>query len=88
MSLNKNAGIAISNSTTIGVSNPSGMRFSSDGKKIFITSHSSPRVTQISLNSPYDTSTFKIDEILNLVIDNNSAGEIIKLEELHLVQTV
>ena len=49
MSLNKNAGIAISNFNNNGVSNPSGMRFSSDGKRIFITSHSSPRITQISL---------------------------------------
>ena len=39
ISLNKNAGIAISNSTTNGVSNPSGMRFSPDGKRLFITSH-------------------------------------------------
>ena len=72
MSLNKNAGIAISNSTTIGVSNPSGMRFSSDGKKIFITSHSSPRVTQISLNSPYDTSTHKVVGLFDISASGNN----------------
>ena len=60
ISLNKNAGIAISNSTTNGVSNPSGMRFSPDGKRLFITSHSNPRVTQILLSNPYDTSIFEI----------------------------
>ena len=61
MSLNKNAGIAISNSTTNGVSNPSGMRFSPDGKRIFITSHNKvARITQILLSNPYDTSNLQI----------------------------
>ena len=49
------------------------MSFSKNGKRIFIVQcHSKvARITQISLTSAFDTSTFKIDG--NLVIDNNGS---------------
>ena len=54
--------------TTNGVINPAGMRFSSDGKRIFIISHNDANagITQISLNKAYDTSSFSIDGGLNI----------------------
>ena len=43
--------------------NQSSMRFSSNGKRLFIASHTNTEqsVTQVSLTSPYDTSSFTID---------------------------
>ena len=54
--------------TTNGVTNPAGMRFSSDGKRIFIISHNDANagITQISLSKAYDTSSFSIDGGLNI----------------------
>ena len=67
LSLVTSAGIAITNSQTIGIDNPSGMRFSPDGKRLIITSHSVlQRVTQISLTNAFDTSSFVIDGILQI----------------------
>ena len=60
LSLVLTAGIAVPDSTS-GVDNPSGMKFSSDGKRIFIVGHDSRRISQISLNKAYDTSTFTLD---------------------------
>ncbi|MDA7767946.1 autotransporter outer membrane beta-barrel domain-containing protein [Candidatus Pelagibacter sp.] len=60
LSLVLTAGIAVPD-TTSGVRNPSGMKFSSDGKRIFIVGHDSRRISQISLNKAYDTSTFTLD---------------------------
>ena len=54
--------------------NPSGMRFSPGGKRIFITSHGGTSrlkgVTQISLTRAFDTSSFTIDG--TFVIDTGS----------------
>ena len=60
LSLVLTAGIAVPDSTS-GVDNPSGMKFSSDGKRIFIVGHDSRRISQISLNKAYDTSIFTLD---------------------------
>ena len=60
LSLVLTAGIAVPD-TTSGVNNPSGMKFSSDGKRIFIVGHDSRRISQISLNKAYDTSSFTLD---------------------------
>ena len=74
MSLVTSAGILLTTSDDNGVDNASGMSFSKNGKRIFIVSHAHSkvaRITQISLTSAFDTSTFKIDG--NLVIDNNGS---------------
>ena len=64
MSLVLNAGIILSEDTSTGVHGPASMRFSANGKRLFVTSHApggTKRVTQISLTNAYDTSTFVID---------------------------
>ena len=71
LSLVTSAGIAITNSLTSGISNPSGMRFSSDGKRLIITTHGGlagqvQRVTQISLTNAFDTSSYVIDGVLQI----------------------
>ena len=54
--------------TINGATNPSGMRFSANGKRIFIISHNdnNAAIVQISLSKAYDTSSFTIDGGLNL----------------------
>jgi len=51
-----------------GATNPAGMRFSADGKRIFIISHNDAAagIVQISLSKAYDTSSFTIDGGLNI----------------------
>ena len=64
MSLVLNAGIILSEDTSTGVDGPASMRFSANGKRLFVTSHApggTKRVTQISLTNAYDTSSFVID---------------------------
>jgi len=65
ISLVTTAGIALDGQ---GVSNPMGVRFSPNGKRLWITSHtsSSEAVTQISLSVAYDTSSFTIDGSFSL----------------------
>jgi hypothetical protein len=60
LSLVLTAGIAVPK-TTSGVDNPSGMKFSPNGKRIFIVGHDSRSISQISLNKAYDTSSFTLD---------------------------
>ena len=48
------------------LNNPMSIRFSNDGKRIFHVSHNSPSVTQISLTTAYDTSSFTIDGSVSL----------------------
>jgi len=58
------AGIAIGSGTTTNVINPNGIRFSSNGKRIFVVSHQdsgSQGVSQISLTNAYDTSSYVLD---------------------------
>ena len=64
LSIVTSAGIAIGTETQTGVTNPAGMRFSPDGKRLIITSHAHggiKRVLQISLSKGFDTSSFTID---------------------------
>ena len=65
ISLVTTAGIALDGQ---GVSNPMGMRFSPNGKRLWITSHTEDfeAVTQISLSLAYDTSSFTIDGSFSL----------------------
>ena len=62
------AGIELGDSTTANVENPAGMRFSANGKRIFIISHlnGGQGISQISLTNAYDTSSFVIDGKFNL----------------------
>ena len=58
------AGIGIGSTTTASVINPNGMRFSSNGKRIFVISHQksgSQGISQISLTNAYDTSSYTLD---------------------------
>jgi len=68
LSIVTTAGIEIPTSTLNGVENPNGMRFSANGKRIFIISHSegTASITQISLSKAYDTSSFTLDGRLNI----------------------
>ena len=68
LSIVTTAGIEIPDSTLNGVQNPQGMRFSANGKRIFIISHSesTASITQISLSKAYDTSSFTLDGRLNI----------------------
>ena len=52
--------------TVLGANDPGGMRFTPDGKKIFIIGHESTNILQISLTNAYDTSSYTIDGGLNL----------------------
>ena len=56
ISLITTAGIALTSSA-----NPMSLFFSSNGKRLFFHDHNQHSVTQISLDSPYDTSSFTID---------------------------
>ena len=63
ISLITTAGIELEDEVT----NPMGIRFSANGKRLFAVDHNSTtvRVTQISLRSAYDTSSFTIDGSVN-----------------------
>ena len=64
LSIITSAGIALGTETQTGVTNPAGMRFSPNGKRLIITSHAHAgiqRVLQISLSKGFDTSSFTID---------------------------
>ena len=63
ISLVLNAGIEIPHATAQNIMN---LEFSANGKRLFITSHNTKTVVQISLNKPYDTSSFNIDGSANL----------------------
>ena len=64
LSIVTSAGIKLGTATLTGIDNPTGMRFSANGKRIFIVSHHHngiQRVMQISLSKGFDTSSFTID---------------------------
>ena len=66
LSLVSSAGIELPD-TISGAHNPSGIKFSSDGKRIFIISHvTSAAISQISLDNAFDTSSYTFDGGLNL----------------------
>ena len=62
------AGINMGTGTTADVINSAGIRFSANGKRIFIISHSngSEGISQISLTNAFDTSSFVMDGKFNL----------------------
>ena len=66
------AGINMGTGTTANVINSAGIRFSANGKRIFIISHSdNPGISQISLTNAYDTSSFVLDGKYSLTGSNN-----------------
>ena len=72
LSLVLSAGIPLSGS---GVANPNTMRFNNNGKRIFVVSHGGDlNVTQISLGSAYDTSSFTIDGSVQLTSISGASG--------------
>ncbi len=56
-SLNVNGGMDLSSNT----SNPQSIEFNADGTRIFIANHGSTTITQVSLDAPFDTSSFTVD---------------------------
>ena len=74
ISLVTTAGIALTSSA-----NPMSLFFSSNGKRLFFHDHNLHSVTQISLDSPYDTSSFTIDgsvDIRTKASANNISSEL------------
>jgi len=77
ISLVTTAGIALTSSA-----NPMSLFFSSNGKRLFFHDHNLHSVTQISLDSPYDTSSFTIDgsvDIRTKASANNISSELAAL---------
>ncbi|MDB9741141.1 autotransporter outer membrane beta-barrel domain-containing protein, partial [Candidatus Pelagibacter ubique] len=56
-SLNLNGGMDLSSDTN----NPQSIEFSEDGTRIFIANHTDHKILQISLNAPFDTSSYTVD---------------------------
>ena len=59
-SLNLNGGMDLSSNTD----NPQSIEFNEDGTRIFIANHgpaNNPSITQVSLDAPFDTSSFTVD---------------------------
>ena len=70
LSLVTSAGISFATpaASSIYVNNPASMRFSPNGKRVFITSHDEGNagVTQVSFTNSFDTSSFVIDGTVNV----------------------
>ena len=78
LSIVTSAGIEIGTETQNGVTNPAGMRFSPNGKRLIITSHAHggiKRVLQVSLSKGFDTSSFTIDGSRILAGSGNEMSE-------------
>ncbi|MDB9711051.1 autotransporter outer membrane beta-barrel domain-containing protein [Candidatus Pelagibacter ubique] len=56
-SLNLNGGMDLSSDAN----NPQSIEFSEDGTRIFIANHGNQKILQISLNAPFDTSSYTVD---------------------------
>ena len=70
------AGINMGAGTTADVVNSAGIRFSADGKRIFIISHSgNSGISQISLTNAFDTSSFVMDGKFDLHNATPSNGQ-------------
>ena len=70
------AGIDVGSSTAAKVDNSAGMRFSANGKRIFIISHSgNSGISQISLTNAFDTSSFVLDGKFDLHNATPSNGQ-------------
>ena len=68
LSLVTTAGVKFGVSGNNNVQNPAGMRFSANGKRIFIISHNDATagITQYSFTNAFDTSSFNADGFLNI----------------------
>ena len=67
------AGIDMGSSTDAKVNNTAGIRFSANGKRIFIVSHSgNPGISQISLTNAFDTSSFVLDGKFDFASPSNT----------------
>ncbi len=69
-SLNVNGGMDLSSNT----SNPQSIEFNADGTRIFIANHGSTTITQVSLDAPFDTSSFTVDGEVSFV--NTTLGNL------------
>ena len=76
LSIVTTAGINMGQGTTADVNNPASMRFSSNGKRIFIISHDGGEqgISQISLTNPYDTSSFTMDGKFSFTSNSQPRG--------------
>ncbi len=76
LSIVTTAGINMGQGTTADVNNPASMRFSSNGKRIFIISHDGGEqgISQISLTNPYDTSSFTMDGKFSFISNSQPRG--------------
>ena len=78
-SLNVNGGMDLSSNTN----NPQSIEFNADGTRIFIANHSpanNPSITQVSLNSPFDTSSFTVDG--RVFFNNSTLGSLKQIRTL------
>ncbi len=78
-SVNNNAGIDVSSN----VNNPMSIEFSEDGTRIFIANHSpnnNPSITQVSLDAPFDTSSFTVDG--RVFFNNSTLGSLKQIRTL------
>jgi hypothetical protein len=78
-SLNVNGGMDLSSNT----SNPQSIEFNADGTRIFIANHgpaNNPSITQVSLNSPFDTSSFTVDGRVDF--NNSTLGTLRQIRTL------
>ena len=67
------AGIEMGRGTDTNVGNSAGIRFSANGKRIFIISHdSNPGISQISLTNAFDTSSFVLDGKFDFASPSNT----------------
>ncbi len=67
------AGINMGTGTNTNVVNSAGIRFSANGKRIFIISHSgNPGISQISLTNAFDTSSFVLDGKFDFASPSNT----------------
>ena len=78
-SLNVNGGMDLSSNTN----NPQSIEFNADGTRIFIANHSprnNPSITQVSLDAPFDTSSFTVDGRVNF--NNSTLGSLKQIRTL------
>ena len=65
-SLNLNGGMDLSSDTN----NPQSIEFSEDGTRIFIANHNNHKILQVSLNAPFDTSSYTVDGAVNFGVSS------------------
>ena len=78
-SLVTNAGMDLSSNTN----NPQSIEFNDDGTRIFIANHSpnnNPSITQVSLDAPFDTSSFTVDG--RVFFNNSTLGSLKQIRTL------